>query len=254
MEKGHITNRRISALALLGVITLLLISTQTQSFAGLRNWWPQQSTGKKLGYIGILCAVTGIIAGTVYSRWKNQQKLTNNLFDGINNWDNKKVLAALAQGANVNGRNRDGQLPLAEASRKGAYEIVESLLAKKADVSGVDGKGRTALVWAAGSRAPDRTRHHIVTQLVEAEANVNAADNYGYTPLLAAAQANPTASRTIRYLLNADANPLATTREGRDALSFLPKDHAGTAESRATVEAAIRIGGRPGIAGHAGIE
>ena len=64
----------------------------------------------------------------------------------------------LADGADVNAKNKYGRTPLDEAARKGHEEIVELLIAKGADVNVVDGAD-TPLFWARGETA-DLLRKH----------------------------------------------------------------------------------------------
>lgn len=258
MNKGHIVNRRISAAGLLIMVIALSVPTQTQSFAGIKSlptqWqlslaevftnatrlkaqWSQRLTRKKLGYIGAFCAVTAALAGCLYYKWQQKQELNGRLFDGIYAGDQKKVLEALAQGASVNARDFQGTPALGQASVCGSPAIVQSLLAKKADVSRVDSKGDTALLWAvAGNRsASPENRHSIVIQLLAARASVNASNNNGYTPLTYAALANPGDFTTIKLLLDSQADPLATTASDRSALDLLSTE----AVSRRFVEEAI---------------
>jgi hypothetical protein len=51
----------------------------------------------------------------------------------------------IKQGADVNGRNRDGNVPLHGAAFLGQAEIVELLIQHKADVNLRSGKGETPL-------------------------------------------------------------------------------------------------------------
>lgn len=76
---------------------------------------------------------------------------------------------------------------LIEAVKKGAAPIVQAFLAKGASVTARDGKGGTALHWAAARGVPDCLR-----VLLAAGADASARDAHGTTPLaLARRKARP---------------------------------------------------------------
>jgi hypothetical protein len=70
------------------------------------------------------------------------------LIDAINKEDVAAVKAAVGKGASVNARDADGHTPLTTAAYVGNEEIVEYLLAQKADVNALNGSGETALFEA----------------------------------------------------------------------------------------------------------
>lgn len=87
----------------------------------------------------------------------------------------------LENGADVNAQNKElEQTPLHFAAHHGAYQLVNSLLQNKADISIKDKKGFTALhhTCIGGSK-----NAYVVQQLVSANADLNAVDNSGCTPL-----------------------------------------------------------------------
>ncbi len=69
-------------------------------------------------------------------------------------------------------------LDLIEAVKKGRVEIVRAFLEKGASANARDGRGGTALHWAAGGGKVD-----IVTTLLKAGADPAATDHNGMTPL-----------------------------------------------------------------------
>lgn len=54
----------------------------------------------------------------------------------------------LDRGARINIENRQGMTPLMMASSDGRIEILQILLARKADAARSDYTGRTAMMWA----------------------------------------------------------------------------------------------------------
>ncbi|MDE2882994.1 MAG: ankyrin repeat domain-containing protein [Acidobacteriota bacterium] len=125
---------------------------------------------------------------------------------------------------------------LLAAARDGQVEIVESLLAKGADVNAARGDGFTALHLAAegGHRA-------VAQALVAAGAAVDAGTRIGgYTPLHVAARAGHGA--VVLRLLDAGADPNArTTNSGVTALHLA----AGATGGRSAVAALLDHGADP---------
>jgi ankyrin repeat protein len=84
----------------------------------------------------------------------------------------------------INARNSDGSgTPLYKAARMGYLAVIEYLLANKADVNAGDSQGNTPLHLAAASG-----HKRVCEVLLAAGANVNAAGRDGATPLHAAAE------------------------------------------------------------------
>ncbi|MGH9674985.1 MAG: ankyrin repeat domain-containing protein, partial [Bryobacteraceae bacterium] len=105
--------------------------------------------------------------------------------------------SALAQGAEVNARDRRGATPLMHAAAFGSLDAMRILLAARADVNARSSFDATALLWAA----PDPAR---VKLLVDHRADVNVRSKQGRTPLLAAAFAG--CLESVRILLAAGAD------------------------------------------------
>ena len=114
-----------------------------------------------------------------------QKKLNNDLM-GAALWGNKKgVLDLLAQGAEINAKNKRGETALMVAVMFGSTYWVENpagvitaqaLIAAGADVNAQDNKGWTALMVAA-----IYGRTELGLALVEAGADVNVQNNEGDT-------------------------------------------------------------------------
>lgn len=104
--------------------------------------------------------------------------------------------------------------PLIEVASKGDIATVQTLLAQGANVNEKDKDGRTALMWAAfnGHTA-------IVEVLLAKGAEMNAKDNeYGWTALMVAARNGHTA--TVEALLTQGADVHAKDKDGKTALQL----------------------------------
>ena len=84
----------------------------------------------------------------------------------------------LANKADVNAKNNDGQTSLELAASLGYADIVKTLLANNADVNTKDNDGQTPLHLAASGDHKD-----VVELLLANKADVNAKNNDGLTPL-----------------------------------------------------------------------
>jgi ankyrin repeat protein len=123
------------------------------------------------------------------------------------------IQLALAKGALVNGRDKDGKTALIWAAYMGRNEAMTELLSAGADANLADSIGWTALeaaVWA---------RHPAALELLLAHGpEVNPRDSEGRTPLMHAAQYGDLVM--IRDLLAKGADPNASNRFGQTPLMF----------------------------------
>ncbi len=110
------------------------------------------------------------------------------LIEAAKQGDATQVTRLLKRGADVNSRERNGQLALMGysalmwAASKGHLEVAEHLLANGAAVNAGDSKNRSALMMAAAGGHLD-----LVALLVEAGADIHARSKYDDTALLTAA-------------------------------------------------------------------
>lgn len=117
------------------------------------------------------------------------------LVDAVQAGNRTMLEFLLAHGANVNAMN-----PLFTAVQHGFEAVTKVLLANKADVNGRDSQGNTPLFVAA-----QRGRTKILQMLLAAGAKVNVENNQGRTPLSFVADYSP--PETIKMLLDAKADP-----------------------------------------------
>lgn len=101
------------------------------------------------------------------------------IHDAAGNGDLGKVKALLKDNPDlVFSKDKSGRTPLDWAAASGHKEVVELLLANKANVNANDNHGVTPLHMAAGNGHKD-----VAEALLANKADVNARDNYGWTPL-----------------------------------------------------------------------
>lgn len=97
-----------------------------------------------------------------------REQLNQDLFAAIDAKEIRPALMALAAGAEVNARDRDGMTPLMHAALHGSMELTQVLLRKGAMVNVKDGFGVTALMQAAWAGHSE-----IVERLLEQGADPN---------------------------------------------------------------------------------
>jgi ankyrin repeat protein len=152
--------------------------------------------------------------------------------------DNPKVVAALIEaGADVNGRDGDGETPLMRACYYNYPEIIAALIEAGADVNARDDNGKTPLMRACYYNYPE-----IIAALIEAGADVNARDNDGKTPLTLAAEYsdNP---KVIAALIEAEADVNARDNYGETPLMRAAACSGdGDANSLETINALLDAG------------
>jgi ankyrin repeat protein len=110
--------------------------------------------------------------------------------------------ALIAKKAQVNVTNEFGSAPIAEAAGLGDARMVKALLAAGAAPEGANEDGQTALMLAIKTGELP-----VVDMLIKAGANVNAVEKFhNQTPLMWAATAPKNAGAMMKLLLSKDAN------------------------------------------------
>ena len=113
--------------------------------------------------------------------FEKENKLTEELFDAAEYGHAVDVAALLLDsGADVNGKDSDGGMPLHFAAGSGHADLVTLLLDRGADVNGKTNEGWTPLHYAA-----DYGHANVAALLLGrgAEVNGKTKDNFGWTPL-----------------------------------------------------------------------
>ncbi len=148
--------------------------------------------------------------------------------------DIEQVQTLLAQGADLNGKDKNGSTPLHEAAGNGWVDVVRLLLEKGANVKAIDASGRTPLHRASrwGSRL-------ICEWFLTKGADVNATDSLRNTPLHASLAGNQVNRHLVEFLLAEGADVNARNEQGETPLHLAgrterigawPGQRAGAAE------------------------
>ena len=107
--------------------------------------------------------------------------LVEYLIDVAGVGDLSEVQALLAEGANVNAKDREGHTPLMNAAANGHLQVVQALIAHGAQIEAQNYLGLTALMAAAG-----KGHLQVVQSLLACGANVNVRSQKGWTALMLA--------------------------------------------------------------------
>ncbi len=142
------------------------------------------------GQLPLKFILLSLVSGTVYLgivRPKlGRQHREQDLQLALGKQDAREVRRLVEQGARVDTPIGDGT-PLFFAAQEGNVEICRYLLSKGADINGKNMQGETALIVALKRAHPE-----VAQALVDSGADVNLTDTQGQTPLMLAAALNNT--------------------------------------------------------------
>jgi len=121
------------------------------------------------------------------------------------------VAALIDKGANIEGKNKDGNTALLVATQEGKTDVVKLLLERGANLEAKDKDGKTALIESAQEGKTD-----VVKLLLEKGVNLEAKDKDGCTALIESATEGKTDA--MKLLLEKGANIEAQDNGGDTAL------------------------------------
>jgi ankyrin repeat protein len=110
------------------------------------------------------------------------------LLEAVEQGQAKRVKEELEAGADVNGKDKDGETPLMKAVARGHIRIVRILMEHKAELNEVDNKGQTAMMYAA-----ENGQTSVIVEAIPydtdgpTERTLNMRDRKGMTALMKAA-------------------------------------------------------------------
>jgi ankyrin repeat protein len=110
------------------------------------------------------------------------------LLEAVEQGEAKRVQEELGAGADVNGKDKDGETPLMKAAARGHIKIVRILIEHEAELNEVDNKGQTAMMHAA-----ENGQTSVIVEAIPydtdgpTERTLNMRDRKGMTALMKAA-------------------------------------------------------------------
>ena len=138
------------------------------------------------------------------------------LVDAVSRGNREKIELLIAQGADVNARDSNGNTPLMLAARSGHSEIVQFLIARGADVHLKDNLGNTSLIDSA--RYASEFALEVIEILIAEGADVHAKNKYRNTALINAVRSGR--SDVVELLVKEGADVNAKSKNGQTALKL----------------------------------
>lgn len=161
----------------------------------------------------------------------DKKSLNEGLILAIRSGDFEDFEQFLADGADVNARDRWGCAALALAVKDEDMKMAEILVGKGADTTVVDSRGNTLLICAADLDKPDMT-----LALLGWGANPNICNNDGRSPLMQSVFGKNGNTEVMQTLLKAGADPNLRDEHGRTAL-ILAIRYCAVEKTRLLIEA-----------------
>ena len=192
--------------------------------------WEYASPAKKIRMAidqGDSSRLERVLSGTSVNAWDEYGVTTLHYAAEAEKPNLNVVKMLIAQGAQINVKDKNGRTPLYGAVVKSSLEIVKFLVQSGADVNTKDASGYSPLTWAAASSRAD---YKIIGFLIQAGANVNFRGWRGRTPLhWAAENGNP---EIVRLLLRkgADLKIMDDDKSTALDLAVMTRDNDETVE------------------------
>ncbi|MHC4205530.1 MAG: ankyrin repeat domain-containing protein [Planctomycetota bacterium] len=164
-----------------------------------------------------------------------QAKVMKLFFEAIKKGDIKQVKKLIAQGADLNEKDKKGWTPLHYAGWYGQGEVAKALIAKGANVNATDSSGKTPL--HVGVRFGAR---YIRELLIAKGITVDVRDNSGNTPLHVAARWWPVGQNVLELLVVNGADVNARNDKGETSL-HLATPWRNTIKQRRDIAAAFLL-------------
>jgi uncharacterized protein len=153
------------------------------------------------------------VRGNAIDRSKTNGSFRNAAASG----DVKSLLETLSQGADVDGRDKEGRTAMINAAWRGRGEIVKILLDRGADIEISDNRARTPLIWGAING-----QAKVVQVLIDAGAEPCQTDEDGVSALMRAAWNGHI--DIIEHLLKSGADPAQRDANGLTALEYAKRE------------------------------
>lgn len=187
------------------------------------------------GFLSAFKAVTSVLRA-------KPEPLVVPLCQASANGNVPQVKALLNQGANINGRNEEGQTPLICTIQSGQLDVLRFLLSAGADHGIRDSgrKGKTPLLHAIEAQNRDAAE-----LLLTHGVDPNQADEWGQ-PYFASLVRGDTAPSWIELLLSFGADPNGKDVHGRPLVILAAQKRAKQPDCEEVVNLLLRHGAKPG--------
>lgn len=165
----------------------------------------------------IICGLTALIIRLTWISYTISNPSLNRSIFWLNGWQEIRLPAKLANGADPNKTDRQGMSAMHWAGWYGSGESMRLLIASGGNVNQRDKLGRTPLFYAAHNI----TDNGALIVLLGAGGNVNAQDNFGYSALFEAVKLGATRVTkgvNVELLMKAGANINLVSKDGSTVL------------------------------------
>ncbi len=174
---------------------------------------------KKIIFAVLVVAYADVWATKLEIRSGYNKEASEALLKAASNDDAEEINQAIAKGADVNAKDKNGFTALHRAVMYNATKAIKALVAAGVDLNVKDRNDFTAL-----HRAVNENFKESIKILIAAKADVNVQDKIGRTALILAAKKN--LQEVMKGLIAAGANVNAKANNGRTALYWAMLEHS----------------------------